>query len=306
MPDEIEIGGVLPEIPDERDWLAGDVSDFLDTPLSALPESIRFNPLSADLASQGKTVQCTAHSATNALEATYFVVTGVAVRIDAADQWRYQTEVFPKTANQHGDQLASAMRAIKHRSDAEGGVPAVESNSGRKIRIRVAGYAKIPLNFDDFCRAQNAGHAVVVSAKVLRPKAGGKSNFALARDTGWLSFPQDWADTGGHAFCHLIGYDRKERYGVIGQSYGEGYGFWGNGTLRIRPEEIARLNPSAYVIFIDDKAGKRREIMMQIAMCKRVWLTADKYLKQNPEIAREVASIQRDAHAARVKLSALL
>jgi len=93
---------------------------------------------------------------------------------------------------------------------------------------------------------------------------------------------------------------------VIGQSYGEGYGFWGNGTLRIRPEEIARLNPSAYVIFIDDKAGKRREIMMQIAMCKRVLLTADKYLKQNPEFAREVASIQRDAHAARVKLSALL
>lgn len=303
-------GGCLPEVPDDRDFLAGDLSDFLETPLADLPEAIFYKPESADLTSQGDSVACTAHAASNAVEATYFAQTGIPITIDALGQWDYQTKVHPKTSSMLGDQLASALKALLHRSDTEGGIPYKDIKEGVAVsptkRLKIAGYAVLPkpLTFDDCCRALNAGHAVIISGRVLRAQGGGLSNFSVAKKTGWLSFPAGWKNVGGHAFAHLIGYDRKEGYGICGNSYGEDWGFWKDGTMRLDKKEFANLNPSGFVVFLDDSDSKIKKYFQQIRLAKAIYAIANDITEL--QLASYVVGIQRNAHMAAERLRALI
>jgi len=297
-----EFGGAL-DAPDERDFLAGEIADLP----GETPDHVVLDHRAQFLESQKMTVSCTAQSATNALEATYFAKTGVSVKIDAFKQWEYQKNIYPKTAGRKGDWTRSAMRALVHRSEHEGGIPATTA-AGESVKIKVEGFAKIEKTSYEFRKFIANGHAIQISGDVLRESSSKPSNFRIARDLGTLRFNQDWQKVGGHAVAVLRGYDfrpaTKPAHFIGGNSYGEKWGFWKNGTFRLPAEELQNLHMSAFVIFIESPKNAEKIIAAKaILNAKKIQRQADTLAKKFPissekcekirEIAEEIKSIAK-------------
>lgn len=279
MPDDNEIleefGGALPEELDDRDFIAGNISWISDLAAGELPKVVRFPHEAVLLESQGTSVSCTAQAATNALEIEYYRATGKIVKvspeivsllegkiaiIDAMAQWELQKK-HPATATSNGDYVRSALDALLYWSKQLGGIPA-KDKAGNEIRITVISYAKIEKTNEDIQRYVSQGKAIITSCDVTK-NANGISNFHIAKTTGILRIVG--ARIGGHAWI-LGGYDMsgaiephakiKEFY-VAGNSYGEGHGFFKNGSFILPKDEIKNIS-TPWVIFIDESDLKER------------------------------------------------
>lgn len=275
-------GGAIEDLPDERDFVAGEIATVALTPVDELPRHLVFDHRKVTKYSQGKTMSCTAQSACNALEITHANATGNTIDVPVLDgiggslsAWRYQLEVYPRTGStSQGDYTSSGFKALVHRSAEEEGVPALTTDKKvqREIRVKVDAYAKIEKSVDLFRQWLFAGHSIGISCNVLRDPDTGESNFVKARETGWLQFPTNGEKTGGHAMAFVTGYDFREASGdgyfILAQSYGEDYGALGNGSLNLSANDLDKLHEGAYVLLLPEHISpEKKQCAKDLASC---------------------------------------
>lgn len=276
-----EFGGAM-DATDERDYLAGSISTIDLTPVAELPEKLDFDRSAITLLSQKNTMSCTAQGAANAAELTYFNLYGKKIHIPVLGEggmWDYQLDVHPKTGSRTlGDYTRSAMRALVHRSE-NGGIPVIDQDSGDAMTIEIPAFALVEKHADTIRQWLFAGYAVLISGDVLVPEMG-RSNWTITKQEGYLTFPEGWRKKGGHAVCILTGYDWSDgkKEFVVANSYGDNYGYFGNGTFRIRANQIKGLHPSCWVCF-PDGINVKQEILTAANLKRKmraIWNIADK------------------------------
>jgi hypothetical protein len=295
MNDEKDIYGGAMDEPDERDFLAGSVADVKLKPIPWLPKIVRFDRNAVTLYTQKGTNSCTAQAAANCLEMTYWNLYKKKIHVGVLDHdsegtmgmWKYQLRVHPKTGSEDGgDFTRSAFRALVHRSE-NGGIPV---DGGLNENVRISAFAKIERDADVFRQWIYAGHAIAVSGDVLRSSVG-NSNWYMAKKEGYLAFPKDWKKVGGHAVCILTGYDfsNGNAYFTGAQSYGDDYGVFGDGTFRIRAEEIENLHQSCWVCFPEGQNLHEEKVQAakDIMRAKKIYAIAEK-CEWNTEIAEKI------------------
>jgi hypothetical protein len=289
-----EIYGGCFDSDDDRDFLGSEISDVKLTDVADLPSSLEFDRKAVTLESQGKTNSCTAQAAGNCLELTYYNFFGNRIRVFTDEIWRYQLDIHPRQGSENmGDYLRSPFRAMVHMTEHENRVPATYYDA--KGRIAVSNFAKIDKDPDIFRQWLYAGFAIAVSGNVLKNNLG-TSNWYRAKKEGYLSFPEGWNKVGGHAVCVVTGYDfsTENKYFIIGQSYGENYGVFKNGTIRIRAEEIQNLNPSCFICFPEGQNIKQEKVKAakDIVRAKKIFAIAEIF-EWDPN---EAALFKNNAH----------
>lgn len=301
-----EFGGAK-DTPDERDYVAAEISSVELTPVERLPEVLGFDRSAITLLSQKNTMSCTAQAAANCAEMTYFNLYQDTIHIPVLvpnrdgelGMWEYQLDVHPRTGSRsEGDWTRSAMRALVHRSE-NGGIPAIRQETGDAVTIKIPTFAKIERHADTIRQWLFAGYAVVVSGDVLLPERG-RSNWTIAKQEGYLTFPEGWRKKGGHAVCIITGYDwsNGKREFVVANSYGDNYGHFGNGTFRIHADDVGGLHQSLWVCFPDgDNLDEERLAAADaIRKAKAIWAIADKIAFKKGMAGTSIPSIKQGAH----------
>lgn len=172
---------------------------------------------------QGNSVHCTTYSSYHVARLANELEHAKPLNGLPEQGWIKQTAYG--TYSPSGDYVQTALKSIKD----NGLITDTET-------FKIDGYAQINASELDYWLAK--GYAVVTSCNVTA------TNFEKARDTGiWGG--NDGTIIGGHAFC-IMGKDPD--YKIAVNSYGSDWGFYHDGTYRIKNADVNLLG-TMYVIY---------------------------------------------------------
>lgn len=213
-------GGCL-DIPDKRDYSA---TQILGDNSTILPEEVRLDLIEGNQAAIADTkVACTCFSSYHAAKIANQKEHG---ELDAYFEKGWEKQKEFGTYSVKGDSLQTALKSLKKNGLI---------TSDNKV-YPIQGYAVV--NKDEVMSYLARGFAIVTMADVT------KTNFVKAKTEGiWGG--KDGERTTGHAFV-LTGYNKD--YYIASNSYGMSWGFYQDGTFRIKKEDISLLG-SCYVVY---------------------------------------------------------
>ena len=212
--------GCLEDEADERDFMAEHILGTID-PNFVYPDRVRMDIDEGNQGALDETkVACTCFASYHAAQAANEVEHDTRLFPDFVKGWSVQGHFG--TRSSRGDYVRTALKSIVKNGliTKEGTYPVKEfaqiGKSPSEIRYWLA-----------------KGFAIVTSARTT------STNFRLAKTTGYWG-GNDGAIRGGHAFA-LTGYENLDKDIVGSQSYGSKYGFFNDGSFRIRDEDIKHL-----------------------------------------------------------------
>lgn len=211
------------DAPDSRDYKASHV-------LGAAPIDVpdEVNLLNIPAKNQLKTMHCTSYALTHVMEILNTIEHHFQISLNPEEQWLNQL-AYPSTADEKvGDYLQSAIKALLKFGLINNQVQTPDG------KLKMQGYA-LSNKYEDEMKGW--------LAKGLPIYTGcNSSKWSSAKSSGILNIDGQGF---GHAIC-IIGYDYD---GFIGlNSWGEKWGKYGNGTFRIKPDQLTKLF-SCYIIY---------------------------------------------------------
>lgn len=206
--------------PDARDFIA---EHILGAPENeVLPEEAVWM---TDALNQGDSVFCTAFSCYHVGKILNEIEHMRKLDVDAVTGWEKQ-KLFG-THDKNGDFVQTALKSI-----VKNGVILTDGNN-----LKIDGYAKIDKSMIKYYIAK--GMPIVTSTVVT------STNYKNAKTKGFWT-GNDGTVKGGHAVA-IIGYDKEGNYIVL-NSYGKDWGFYKNGTFKIKEEHIGDIGTS-YIVY---------------------------------------------------------
>lgn len=214
------------ELDDPRDYFASHI-------LGAIPGDYQYPNkvrLDFDEGNQGADprtkVACTCYSANHAAQYANELEHQVSIDPDFFTSWDKQGEYGTRTAN--GDYVLTALKNIRDNG--------LITEEGKVFPIE--GFARIERHELKYYLAE--GFVVITSADTTA------TNFKNAKSTGYWT-GKDGVRVGGHAFV-LTGYEAGGEEVVASNSYGKSWGYFKDGTFRIKEAQLNDLG-SMYVLF---------------------------------------------------------
>lgn len=247
--DEVPFGAL--DAPDPRDYVA---EQILGAGEEVLPKEVLL-PLSEG--NQGADVRtkvaCTCYSAYHVAQIANEIENKVLISPDFMKGWELQGAFGTRIPS--GDYVQTALKSI-----VKNGLKTKD-----ELTYNIKGYAKIEKSEIKSWLAR--GFAIVTSGPVTN------TNFKQTKITGiWGG--KDGAIVGGHAFC-LVGYD--ENFYRASNSYGPTYGALGDGTFKIKPQDLDALG-TCYILF-DEKSVENTVYLFKDVTDKSPSYNAIKFVK---------------------------
>lgn len=220
--DDVPTGAL--NVPDKRDYFAEHIVGIEDKPL---PDNVLMYTIPNN---QGNSVKCTTYSTYSAAAILNEIEHKKTLNDLPEKGWDLQTKLG--TYTKQGDYVQTALKSIvKFGLHTEEGLYEIE------------GYAQVKP--EDLKYWLSSGFPIVTSATVT------KTNFKKAKYDGiWSGIDGDRVT--GHAFA-LIGYE--PHYFIALNSYGDTWGKFGNGTFKIKEEDVKHLDTS-YILYDKQDAEK--------------------------------------------------
>jgi len=215
--EEVPRGAI--DLPDVRDYSAEHVLGAADIPL---PEEVF---LHLEEGSQGNSVMCTCFSAYHAAQIANEAEHGTLLTPDFIKGWSLQGEFGTRTKD--GDYVQTALKSL-----VKNGLHTLTGNKP------ILGYATIEKTYESIQYWLARGYAVVTSMRVTN------TNFKKAKNEGvWGGM--DGGVVGGHAVT-ISGY--KEDHLIVSNSYGANWGYFRNGTFKVKRQDVPALG-TCYVVY---------------------------------------------------------
>jgi hypothetical protein len=274
--DEMPKGAI--DMPDERDYFASHILGSVD---GALPEEVKFK-VEAD--NQGKSVKCTCYSTyhvgriLNELEHNR--------KLEGLPDVGWELQKKFGTHSKQGDYVQTAVKSVK-----KNGIHCKDKTFG------ILGYARI--KNDEIKKRLAQGFPIITSSNVT------KTNFKKAKHEGiWGGDDGDMV--AGHAFA-LIGYEAGYVWAL--NSYGPDWGYYGDGTFKIREKDLRHLG-SKYILY-DEKDIQHifRDVTSSSPFAKEIeWALEEELMKgyESESLPSEKRFFKPEQSITRAEMAAVL
>lgn len=185
---------------------------------------------------QGGTNHCTAYGATHVMEILNSIEHKMGIRLDPEENWANQL-IYPATAHEsYGDYQISAIKALE-----KFGLTEKHSSVTKTGKFTIDSYAVVYKTHETIRKHLSAKLPLFTGSRSI------STTWSDAKISGWMEPYNGIAPTGGHIWA-LIGHNIVEDYYIGLNSYGPNWGKWGNGTFRIKSEDLFKLL-GVYVLF---------------------------------------------------------
>jgi hypothetical protein len=223
------IGG-LHDIPTPTDYESEHILGSLPMPEHGMVDLLN----GIKIHDQGGTYHCTAYALTHVMQILQTIEHNMRVDLDPEEQWSNQIN-HGSAKEGWGDSFVSALKMLKKYGLKEQNTHVTETGV-----FVIDGYSHVTKEVDVYRAHLAAGFPIYTGFPIT------SDNWRRRRTEGYLP-PLNPPINGGH--CIIIsGYDDDDESFVLADNYGQDWGYFHNGTYRIKYSNLNLLY-NGYIVF---------------------------------------------------------